>query len=136
VGAIGRGLLILMAVEVGDSREISRKAAEKIAGMRIFADDGSSGKMTSSLLDSGGEALIVSQFTLAASLRKGRRPSFEQAAAPDEARALCDHFSETMKSMDINVSTGRFGAMMEVELINDGPVTFWLQSTANGEFGP
>ncbi len=133
--SIGRGLLVLLAVENGDGRELAAGAAEKIALLRIFPAPGET-KMNLSVCDVGGEVLVVSQFTLAASLRKGRRPSFERAAHPEEARTVCEAFGEALRARGLRAAAGVFGAMMEVDLVNDGPVTFFIQSTPAGDFGP
>jgi len=135
VSSVGRGLLAFIAIEKGDSAMLAAAAAEKIALLRIFPGPGSA-KMDLSVTETGGEVMVVSQFTLAASLRRGRRPSFDGAAAPEIATQLCDAFAEALRSRGVRVATGLFGAMMEVDLVNDGPVTFWLQSTPTGEFGP
>jgi D-tyrosyl-tRNA(Tyr) deacylase len=135
VSAIARGLVVLVAVEKGDSPALAPAAAEKVALLRVFPEPGSS-KMNLSVMDVGGEVLVVSQFTLAGSLRRGRRPSFDGAADPSDASPICEMFSDALRSMGLRVGQGVFGAMMEVELVNDGPVTFWLQSSPTGEFGP
>jgi len=127
VSHIGRGLLVLLGVEKGDSEEVAATLAKKIAEMRIFEDD--SGRMNLSVRDVAGEALVVSQFTLCADLRKGRRPSFEPAAPPNEARELCRRFAELLRSYDVPVMEGAFGAHMHVALINNGPVTFTINQT-------
>lgn len=121
VGAVGLGLLVLLAVEKGDNEATSTTLANKIANLRIFPDE--KGKMDKSLLDIHGELLVVSQFTLAADTSKGRRPSFDRAAPPAEARVLYEHFVSVCRSLDIVVATGRFQADMDVSLINKGPVT-------------
>lgn len=125
-GAIGPGLVILLGVEAGDDREGAAYLAEKVANLRIFAD--SRGKMDLSLGDTRGGALVVSQFTLCGDCRKGRRPSFSQAADPGLARDLYEEFCRLLGEKGINVATGRFQEMMVVEIINDGPVTFLLDS--------
>ena len=125
VGEIGRGLLLLVAVERADTREILDSLATKVVNLRIFPDE--AGKMNRSSLEQRAEILSVSQFTLAASLERGRRPSFEAAAAPEIARELFDRFVEKLRESGLRVATGEFGAMMEVELVNDGPVTFVLE---------
>jgi D-tyrosyl-tRNA(Tyr) deacylase len=122
---IGPGLLVLAALETGDGEDQCRWAAAKIAGLRIFEDD--QGRMNRGLQEVGGEVLAVSQFTLAASIAKGRRPSFDRAMAPDLARPLFDHFIACLRAEGCPVRTGFFQEMMEVELINDGPVTFILE---------
>ncbi|MCK4577462.1 MAG: D-tyrosyl-tRNA(Tyr) deacylase [Candidatus Marinimicrobia bacterium] len=126
VGEIGPGLLILLGVFSDDTEEDSIFLVEKSLGMRIFADD--QGKMNLSLQDIGGSVLVVSQFTLAGDWRKGRRPSFVKAAAPEKGRALYEHFVSNIQRRKVPVQTGEFGAMMKVSLINDGPVTFVLDS--------
>ncbi len=126
VGAIGPGLLIFLGVGVGDKEKDGSYLAQKIANLRIFPDDG--GLMNLSLLDTGGSALVVSQFTLWGDCRKGRRPSFAKAAGPEEARSLYACFIACLKEKSIPVSTGRFQEMMDVHLINDGPVTLLLDS--------
>jgi len=136
IASIGRGLLVFLAVERGDSDALARSAAAKTSQMRIFPDPAEGKKMNLSVSDVGGEVLVVSQFTLAGSLRKGRRPSFDAAAPPGEASALCEAYAAALRESGLRVSTGVFGAMMEVDLVNDGPVTFWLQSLPGGEFGP
>ena len=127
VSRIGRGLLVLLGVEKGDGEETAATLAKKIAEMRIFEDD--SGRMNLSVRDVAGEALVVSQFTLCADLRKGRRPSFDPAAPPGEARELCHRFAELLRSYDVPVREGVFGAHMHVALINNGPVTFTINQT-------
>ena len=126
VGTIGPGLLLLVGVGEGDTEDDSTYLASKIAHLRIFPDK--SGRMNRSLLDAGGEVLVVSQFTLFADVRKGRRPSFVQAAGPDVAVPLLEHFIGQLEQSGVVVDQGEFGAMMAVELINDGPVTIWLDS--------
>lgn len=124
VGEIGPGALVLLGVLRGDSEREAERLAERIARFRFFSD--AEGKMNLSVLDVGGAALVVSQFTLAADGRKGRRPSFDRAAPPDEARALYRAFVAALEALGLPCATGRFGAAMAVELINDGPVTFSL----------
>lgn len=126
-GAIRTGLLVLVCAMQGDADAQSEWMARKIANLRIFPDD--AGRMNRSLIDTGGEALVVSQFTLAAET-KGNRPGFSTAAPPDEGRRLYEHFSGQMKSHGIPVANGIFGADMKVVLVNDGPVTIWLDSEA------
>jgi D-tyrosyl-tRNA(Tyr) deacylase len=126
VGAIDGGLLLLVGVADGDDEATARRLAQKCAEMRIFADD--EGRFNRSLLDISGAALVVSQFTLLADVRKGRRPSFTDAAAPEVASALVDAFADALREMGVRVESGRFGAHMEVELVNDGPVTIVLDS--------
>ena len=122
VGEIGRGLLILAGVERGDGIEKVRAAADKLAGLRVFEDD--AGKMNLDTAAAGGAVLVVSQFTLAGSLARGRRPSFDNAAPPEEAAPLVEALVEDLRSRGFQVETGRFRAYMEVSLVNDGPVTF------------
>jgi D-tyrosyl-tRNA(Tyr) deacylase len=121
VGAIDRGLLVLVGIERGDGPEAVRAAAGKLAGLRIFEDD--AGKMNLDTAAAGGAFLIVSQFTLAGSLARGRRPSFDRAAPPEEAQPLVDALAEDLRGRGFRVETGRFRAAMEVALVNDGPVT-------------
>jgi D-tyrosyl-tRNA(Tyr) deacylase len=121
VGAIGRGLLVLVGIERGDRLESVRAAAEKLAGLRVFEDD--AGKMSLDTAAVGGAFLIVSQLTLAGSIARGRRPSFDRAAPPGEAQALVEALVEDLRARGFQVETGRFRAMMEVALVNDGPVT-------------
>jgi len=126
VGSIGRGLLILVGVAEGDTEADSRRLAQKCAELRIFPDE--VGRFNLSLLDSGGEALVVSQFTLLADTRRGRRPSFAAAAAPEAAEPLVETFISAMRDAGVRVETGQFGAKMAVELLNEGPVTIILDS--------
>ncbi len=126
-GEIGPGLLILVCAMQGDSEAQADQLAAKIAKLRIFQD--SAGKMNLSLRDTGGAALIVSQFTLAADLR-GNRPGFSTAAPPDEGRRLYEYFSDRMRDQGITTANGEFGADMAVSLLNDGPVTIWLDTAA------
>jgi len=121
---IGKGLLVLVGVEKGDTAEQVEKAVKKIVNLRIFPDEND--KMNRSLLDVKGEMLVVSQFTLCGDCKKGTRPSFDNSAPPAEANALYELFIQKAKEWDVPVKTGQFGAMMEVELINDGPVTFMI----------
>ena len=125
-GRIGRGVCLLLGVEKGDGPEDARSLARKTAELRIFPDE--QGKMNLSLKDIGGEALAVSQFTLAASVRKGRRPSFDGAEEPAKAAEIFDEFVAALRSLGVKVETGVFQALMKVRLNNDGPVTFILQS--------
>lgn len=124
-GAVGRGLLILFCAETGDTPEQADKLADKISKLRIFEDG--AGKMNLSVLDAGGGALVVSQFTLAADTSRGNRPGFSGAARPDEAVPLLDRFTARLRGCGLAVETGRFGADMQVRLVNDGPVTIWLE---------
>ena len=125
-GEIGAGLLILLGVCRTDNQESSVYLAEKIVNLRIFSD--SAGKMNLSLTDIGGSALVVSQFTLYGDTRGGRRPSYIQAAPPEEANRLYEEFVSAMRGLGIKVETGVFQAHMQVELVNDGPVTILLDS--------
>ena len=125
-GAIGRGLLVLLGIRQGDTLDSVQRLADKLIGLRIFADD--EGKMNRSLQDVGGAVLIVSQFTLYGDTRKGRRPSFITAAAPEVAIPLYEAFIDALRALGVPVATGRFGAMMQVELVNDGPVTLILEA--------
>ncbi len=126
VASIGSGMLVLLGVERGDTQAAAGLLAGKIAGLRIFED--AAEKMNLSLADVSGEMLVVSQFTLAADLRRGRRPSFDPAAPPEEAIPLYESFCQACRDLGVPVQTGRFAAHMQVELINDGPVTLWLDS--------
>ena len=126
VGAIGPGLVVLLGVAQDDGPEDARRLATKTAELRIFAD--AEGRFNRSLLESGGAALVVSQFTLLADVRKGRRPSFVAAAAPEQASPLVDAFAGVLRELGVSVATGRFGAHMLVELENDGPVTIVLDT--------
>jgi D-aminoacyl-tRNA deacylase len=126
VGQIGYGLLVLLGVARADTLEQARWLADKIVGLRIFADE--DGKMNRGLVDVGGEALVVSQFTLYGDCQKGRRPSFVDAAPPEIAIPLYEEFLVAVRALGIPTATGRFGAMMRVELVNDGPVTLIMES--------
>ena len=126
VGQIGQGLLVLLGVGQGDSEVQVKTLADKIVYLRIFGDD--EGKMNRSLLDIGGEVLVVSQFTLYADVRRGRRPSFTDAAPPVVAETLVEHFKEVLASYGLTVASGIFGAYMTIEIRNEGPVTIWLDS--------
>lgn len=126
VGIIGPGLNVLLGVAEGDGDADAAYLAAKIANLRIFEDE--AGKMNRSLIDTGGEMLVVSQFTLLGDCRKGRRPSFISAAAPDVARTLYRTFADRIRDLGIAVATGRFGAMMQVSIENDGPVTLLVNS--------
>ena len=126
VGEIGAGLLVLLGVTHSDTIDNARWLAEKTLGLRIFADE--DGKMNRSVLDAGGSVLVVSQFTLYGDCHKGRRPSFIQAAPPEIAVPLYEAFIDAIRALGVPVATGRFGAMMDVELINDGPVTLILEN--------
>jgi len=127
VGQIRTGLVVLLGVAKGDTEADAAYLVDKIPALRIFSDE--SGKMNRSLAELGGGLLAVSQFTLLGDTRKGRRPGFDQAAAPEVARALFEHFVAALRSTsDVTVETGVFGAHMKVDLVNDGPVTFVLDS--------
>jgi len=126
VGQIGQGLLVLLGVGQDDSEVQVKTLVDKIVHLRIFGDD--EGKMNRSLLDVGGEVLVVSQFTLYADIRKGRRPSFVEAAPPTLAEPLVERFRDAIAAYGLRVETGVFGAHMDVELVNDGPVTIWMDS--------
>jgi len=136
VGKIGPGLLVFLGVGKADTEAEADYLIDKIAGLRILAD--AAGKMNLSLLDTGGGLLIVSQFTLFASTKKGRRPSFDQAAPPELARRLYDYFLVKARERQLDVQSGQFQACMEVELLNDGPVTLLCESPveyqAHGNF--
>lgn len=125
ISSIGKGLLILLGVGHGDGEEQAQFLAEKTANLRIFEDD--QGKSNLSLLEVRGEAIVVSQFTLYADSRKGRRPSFIDAALPEVAEPLVNRFVELLRGQGVSTQTGKFGAHMEVEIHNDGPVTIWLE---------
>jgi D-tyrosyl-tRNA(Tyr) deacylase len=126
IGRIGPGLLVLLGVSRADEEKDADYLADKIAHLRIFEDD--DGKMNHSLVDTGGEMLIVSQFTLLGNCRKGRRPSFVQAAPPEKAERLYDYFVYQVRLKGVSVATGQFQAKMAVSLVNDGPVTLILES--------
>ena len=126
VGAIGAGLLALMAVQPEDGEPQAQRMVQRLLGYRVFAD--AAGKMNRSLTDTGGDLLLVSQFTLAADTRSGMRPSFTTAAAPEHGRHWFDRLVELARLAHPRVETGRFGAHMQVHLVNDGPVTFWLET--------
>jgi len=125
-GKIGLGLVVLLGVAGGDSEADAAFLVDRIVGMRVFADE--AGKMNCSLVQVGGAILVVSQFTLLADTNSGRRPSFTAAAAPAEARRLYEHFLSLARIRDVKVESGEFGAMMEVEIVNQGPVTIILDS--------
>ncbi|HEX2979810.1 MAG TPA: D-aminoacyl-tRNA deacylase [Anaerolineaceae bacterium] len=124
VAEIGEGLVVLLGVGPQDGEEQARYLTEKVANLRIFEDE--QGKMNRSVLDVGGQVIVVSQFTLYADARKGRRPSFVAAALPDVARPLVDRFVELLKEQGVPTQTGEFGAHMVVDIANDGPVTIWM----------
>jgi D-tyrosyl-tRNA(Tyr) deacylase len=124
IAAVGGGLLVLVAAGAGDGPEAPAQLAAKVARLRIFAD--AEGRMNRSIVDVGGEALVVSQFTLYADVRRGNRPGFTGAAPPDAGEQLVDAFAAALRELGVPVQTGRFGAHMRVALTNDGPVTIWL----------
>lgn len=126
IGEIGPGLMILACAMQGDTEAQSEKLSQKIAKLRIFPDE--DGRMNRSILDIRGSALIVSQFTLAADTSRGNRPGFSTAAPPDEGERLYDHFCRQLALQGISVATGRFGADMQVSLVNSGPVTIWMDT--------
>jgi len=126
VGEIGAGLAILLGVEPADDEAVADALARRAAELRIFDD--ADGKTNLSLLDVGGEALVVSQFTLYADTRRGRRPGFTGAAQPEVAERLYRRFAEALRGLGVEVATGRFGALMALELVNDGPFTIWLDT--------
>ncbi len=126
IGAISEGLLILVCAMSGDDHAIAEKLAAKVAKLRIFRDD--EGRMNRALVDTSGGALIVSQFTLAADTSRGNRPGFSAAAPPEIGEPLVRHFADTLERLGINVAHGKFGADMRVALVNDGPVTIWLDT--------
>ncbi len=128
IGEIGPGLLILICAMAGDTAEQGTKLAAKISKLRIFKDN--DGKMNRSLIDTGGEALVVSQFTLAADTSRGNRPGFSTAAPPHEGNRLYEDFAQDLRDLGITVATGQFGADMSVVLTNDGPVTIWMDDQA------
>ena len=126
VAEIGNGLVILLGIGLGDDEDKARALARKIAMLRIFGDD--EGKMNRSCIDIGGQAIVVSQFTLYADTRKGNRPSFIEAAPPDIARPLCDRFAQLLTEAGVPSQQGEFGAHMRVEIDNDGPVTILFET--------
>ncbi|HLG10886.1 MAG TPA: D-aminoacyl-tRNA deacylase [Dehalococcoidia bacterium] len=126
VGEIAHGLLILIGVREGDDETLARRLATKAAELRIFPDD--EGRFNRSLVETGGEALVVSQFTLYGDVRKGRRPSFNDAARPEVAEPLVEAFAASLEALGVRVARGRFGSHMQVELVNDGPVTLVIDS--------
>jgi D-aminoacyl-tRNA deacylase len=126
VGMIGRGFLVLLGVTHSDGEAQVTALARKIAGLRVFED--AAGKFNLALDDVGGAVLVVSQFTLYGDARKGRRPSFTEAARPEQAEPLCDRFVDLLRAEGLSVQIGVFGAMMAVHLVNDGPVTLWLDT--------
>lgn len=125
IGEIGPGLLILLGVEKGDDEQKAQRLCDRVLGYRIFSDE--NGKMNLNVQQAGGSVLVVSQFTLAADTQKGMRPSFSGGAAPAEAEQLYEHFVACCRERGLVAETGRFAADMQVSLVNDGPVTFWLQ---------
>jgi D-aminoacyl-tRNA deacylase len=127
VGEIGPGLVVLLGVSAKDAEADADCLAEKIAGLRIFEDD--DGKMNRSIIDVGGAVLAISQFTLYGDVRRGKRPSFDEAARPDRARELYEHFIAQIRRLNLRCETGQFQATMSVSLINEGPVTILLDST-------
>jgi D-aminoacyl-tRNA deacylase len=126
VGSIGRGLLVLVGIEATDEAETADRGAAKVARLRVFEEE--RGRFDRSLLDTGGAALVVSQFTLLADTGKGNRPSFTRAARPEVAEPLVERFCAALRALGVQVETGAFGARMEVELVNDGPVTIVLDA--------
>ncbi|MDQ2935168.1 MAG: D-aminoacyl-tRNA deacylase [Chloroflexota bacterium] len=126
LGSIGRGAVVLVGIASGDTPELVDRIADKLLGLRYFDD--AEGRANRSLADVGGALLVVSQFTLLADMRRGRRPGFTLAAAPDVAEPLVQHLCESLRSAGVRVETGRFGASMQVELFNDGPFTLVLDS--------
>ena len=125
IGKIGKGFFVLIGIAENDTQEIADKMIKKLLGLRIFEDE--NGKTNLSLRDVNGQLLLVSQFTLYADCRKGNRPSFTKAGNPKLANELYEYFVKKLKEKNIKVQTGKFRAMMDVELVNDGPVTFWLE---------
>ncbi|MEO0918541.1 MAG: D-aminoacyl-tRNA deacylase [Pseudomonadota bacterium] len=128
VGEISKGLLILICAMEGDDDACAEKLAAKVAKLRIFRDE--DGRMNRSLLDTGGSGLVVSQFTLAADTSRGNRPGFSNAAHPDISQPMVDRFADTLRGLGVTVAQGRFGADMQVALVNNGPVTIWLDTDA------
>ena len=124
VAGIGAGLLVFLGIEKGDDALLAEEAAQKVAGLRIFEDE--AGKMNRAVGEVGGSLLVVSQFTLAADLSRGRRPGFERALPPAEAEPLYEHFATAAAMLGLPVEKGIFGAQMDVSLVNAGPATFWL----------
>jgi D-tyrosyl-tRNA(Tyr) deacylase len=125
VGRIGPGLVVLLGVGPADTEAVARELAEKVVSLRIFPDD--DGKMNRDVTEAGGALLVVSQFTLYGDCRKGRRPSFIGAAPPELAEPLYEKFVEAVRALGVRAETGRFGAMMDVDLVNDGPVTLIVE---------
>jgi D-tyrosyl-tRNA(Tyr) deacylase len=133
IGGIGVGILLLLGVQRGDDEQTCERLVDRVIGYRIFPDD--EGRMNRSLTDIGGELLVVSQFTLAADTRKGTRAGFSTAATPQEGERLYEHFVSRARERLGRVATGRFGALMQVALVNDGPVTFWLEVPSASQRG-
>lgn len=129
IAEIGRGLIILLGIGPSDGQEQAMFLADKIAHLRIFEDH--QGKMNISVRDIGGQAIVISQFTLYADTRKGRRPSFTDAAQPEFARPLVNYFTQQLNSLGVPTQTGEFGAHMQVEIINDGPVTIYFEADSS-----
>lgn len=134
IGEIGHGLVILLGIKRGDTEQDAAWLADKVANLRIFDDD--AGRFDRSLLDVNGQALVIPQFTLYGDARRGRRPSFSEAALPDQAEPLYERFCHHLRERGIPVATGRFGAHMLVEIHNDGPVTFLLDSDISRRGNP
>jgi D-tyrosyl-tRNA(Tyr) deacylase len=126
IGEIGRGVVVLLGVGPGDDESTADALAQRVTGLRIFEDE--DGRTNRSLADVGGEVLVISQFTLYADTRRGRRPGFAGAASPDLAERLYSRFAAALRALGVQVATGRFGAVMAVELVNDGPFTIWLDT--------
>lgn len=126
IGQCGNGLMILICAMQGDSEEHADKLAAKISKLRIFKDD--DGKMNKSVTDIGGSILVVSQFTLSADTSRGNRPGFSTAATPADGERLYVHFAQALRNLGLTVETGQFGADMQVSLVNDGPVTIWMEN--------
>ena len=126
IAEIGKGLVLLLGIGPGDTEDQARLLVDKVANLRIFEDE--QGKMNLSALDIHGEAIVVSQFTLYADTRRGRRPSFTEAALPETARPLVERFAQLLSSRGVPTQAGEFGAHMQVEITNDGPVTIWLEA--------
>jgi D-tyrosyl-tRNA(Tyr) deacylase len=128
VGQISLGLVVLLGVGPDDAEATADKLARRVTELRIFDDE--AGMTNRSLMDVSGEVLVVSQFTLYADTRRGRRPGFTDAAPPDLAQRLYERFAAALRELDVTVATGRFGSVMEVELVNDGPFTIWLDTAS------
>ena len=126
VGEIGRGAVVLLGIGAGDDEPLANRMADKLSGLRYFPD--TEGRTNLTLSDAGGSFLVISQFTLYADVRRGRRPGFTDAALPEQAAPLVERFVERLRTLGHDVATGRFGAMMNVELVNDGPFTLVLDS--------